>query len=202
MRLHIAVDLDGVCLDFMPSVLKCLKTEFGVDIRPEDIDEWDPHALKQLEVFGPDRTWWDWLRDRDWLWSTFPAIEGAIGGISMMRQSGHFVECVTSKPDWARWITWDWLGKWRPDFDRVTIVPTMGEKRRYTPAQILVDDALMNVLPWVQDTRYPGRVAILYRQPWNRSFEPGDNSSVLPAEGWNEVLRHVDYLASAKEGKQ
>ena len=129
----------------MPSVMETFQREYGA--RPEyDGQPWGAQATAfykhPLLLESGYASWWDWLRDRDWLWSTFPAVEGAIGGIKRLRAAGHYVECVTSKPEWAEFNVWKWLGKWRPAFNQVTIVNTGQSKLDFTDADVIVDDKL------------------------------------------------------------
>jgi len=106
------------------------------------------------------RSWWDWLKERDWLWATFPAIPGAIGGVKTLRAQGHYVEMVTSKPVWAEPQVWRWLGKWRPPFNAVTIVSSTQKQSKvdYTKADIIIDDKRQTCEDFVK----AGRRAIHY----------------------------------------
>jgi len=186
-KLHIAVDLDDVVLDFMPSVMKAFELEY--DVKPEyDGTTWGRNAV----VFGNHpmfkesgyQSWWGWLRDRAWLWATFPAIPGAIGGIKRLRAAGHYVECVTSKPEWAEYNVWKWLGRWRPAFNRVTIVSNGQAKIDYTDADVIVDDKLETCQSFVA----MGRTAIWF----NRG--PKDTPSVgvdRMAWDWEGVIEHI-----------
>ena len=125
------------------------------------------------------------MRRRDWLWSTFPAIEGAIGSLDLLRRKGHFLECVTSKPEWAEAQVWKWLGLWRPPFNRVTIVGPKGEKSGVTDAEILIDDKIDNLLSFVET----GRTGVLFERPHNRKLPP--YNGITRAADWQEVRRLV-----------
>ena len=118
---HIAIDMDDVMLDFVGGLKAAVKLEYGVEITDEQLAAcgWNLHPLLD-PILG--RSWWKWLKEREWLWANFPAIEGSIGAVEKLRQHGYVVELVTSKPSWAAHNVWKWLGKWRPAFDRVTIV--------------------------------------------------------------------------------
>ncbi len=186
--MHIAVDMDDVTMEFYRNVLRAVRTEYGIDFKYEDVSGWDKNELKEADIFGKGRTWWDWLRDRDWLWATFPAVEGAIGAITQLRQQGHYVEAITSKPDWARWTVWAWLGKWRPDFHRVTIVSPGEEKTSFTTAEVLVDDSPSNILDWQAD----GRLAIIFDRPWNQECVG------MRAYNWRDVLGNVAAIEEAR----
>lgn len=189
VKLHLAVDLDDVVVNFFPHVLACLKREYGIDISMEQITDWDDNPVKHLRIFGEGRDWWDWLRGRDWLWAKADAIEGAIGGIDTLRRQGHYVEGLTSKPEWAEWCVWAFCGKWRPPFNRLTIAPLGERKVDLSDAEILIDDAPHNVAPWVAAPN--GRSAILFDKPWNANV-PIDPITTARAKNWADVLRIVE----------
>lgn len=185
--MKIAIDLDDVVLDFVGGLRTVLKNEYAVELTDEQIFQWNLHPILDPIV---GRNWWSWLKDRDWLWSTFPAIDGAIGGIDKLRRQGHYLVCVTSKPEWAEHNVWKWLGKWRPSFQQVIITKEGETKAHATDADVLVDDKLENVVEFAKT----GRFAILFDSPHNRkeSLPPG----VVRAVDWMQVLELIESWQS------
>ena len=183
--------MDDVMMEFYSSVHACIGKEFGVYFDYNAVTHWDDHALKQTDLFGDGRTWWDWLKERDWLWATFTAVEGAIGGVHQLRRAGHYVEAVTSKPSWAEWTVWAWLGKWRPEFNRVTIVSSGQKKSDFTDADVLVDDNVDNCLDFITK----GRRAVLFTRPWNGEFVPDSRNP--RCDTWVQVVNHLNYKGGA-----
>lgn len=195
--MHIAVDMDDVVVDFTNYVLECIKREYGVEIPVLEITDWDDNPLKNATLFGPGKTWWDWLMTRDWLWAKCPAVEGAIGGLQTLRDMGHRLELLTSKPLWAEWVVWAWAGKWRPPVHGITIADHTAKQAKHdlTDALLLVDDAIHNVAPWTAT----GRSAILFDRPWNRNL-PADQIGRVPrrifrAHDWAGVVRLVKEMS-------
>jgi FMN phosphatase YigB (HAD superfamily) len=192
--MKIAIDLDDVVLDFMPSVVEAFYKEYGV--RPDyDGAPWGAKAIEfgKHEMFLESgySSWWGWLCDREWLWATFPAIPGAIGGIKRLRHAGHSVECVTSKPEWAEHSVWKWLGKWRPAFNRVTVVAHGQRKVDFTDADVVVDDKLETCEDFIND----GRAAIWFNRE-RTSIPRVEKLSSGPrvAWHWEHVIEHVAEL--------
>src|SRR3989304_4519888 len=133
--MYIAVDLDDVILDFGLGVRMAIETEYGIVVPP--FDKWEMHEILD-PILG--KSWWKWMRERDWLWPNFPAVQGAIGGLTHLRDHGHYLEIVTSKPEWAEFSVWKWVGKWRPPVNRITIVDMDTPKVSATDADVLIDD--------------------------------------------------------------
>ena len=185
----VAVDLDDTVLSFVPEVLRTFAKEYGETIPyagvpwGQDIVEFTRHPKFQESGY---RDWWGWLKDRDWLWSTFDAVDGAIGGLQRLRAAGHLLECVTSKPEWAEPQVWKWLGRWRPPFHRVTIVPVRSNKLDWTNAPVIIDDKRETC----EEFAAAGRFAI--------HFTVEDLPSVPRievAKTWDDVVRAIVQLS-------
>lgn len=180
--MHIAVDLDDVILDFAGGVQRAIQTEYGVHV---ELDTWElKHKLDP--ILG--QSWWTWLKTRDWLWPNFPAIEGAIGGLAQLRRDGHYLEIVTSKPEWAEYSVWKWLGKWRPPVNRVTIMDSNAgvTKSQSTDAQLLIDDRNLNCEEFIA----AGRSAVLFmgQAHYKKTQHQWDGPKV---KTWAEALHFV-----------
>lgn len=169
--MHIAVDADDVLVSFWPRVLRCFNKEWGEDIGMDAQNDWGDNPLKRSDHFGEGRkyeTWWDWWKDRQWLWSGCDAIDGAIGGLARLGER-HYIELVTHKPDWARREMTQWLAEWHPHFDQLTLVHLDESKAEASDADLLIDDKPKNVYQW----RQSGRPALLFTQPWNTYLDQG-----------------------------
>jgi 5'(3')-deoxyribonucleotidase len=190
LKLQVAVDLDDVVVDFFAGVIDSMYREFGVYILKEDVTSWDDNPVKMFnwKDYGYG-SWWDWMKSREWLWAGFQAVPGAIGGIAALRSQGHYVSCVTSKPDWAEHNVWKWLGKWRPGFQNVTIVDIDHPKHTVSDADILVDDKPENIINWVESD--DDRLGIIFDQPWNRAVY---GERIVRAGSWHGVVETVELL--------
>lgn len=195
-RLHIAVDIDDVVMNFWSDLVKSINLEYGTVIDPEETPNWDDNAVKKLAVFGPGRTWWEWLQERDWIWHTFQPVPGAIGGIDLLRRQGHYVEALTAKPEWAEWTVWKWLGKWRPAFHRVTIVPPDESKSAHSDARVLIDDRDKNIREWVDSD--PSRIGVLFKRPWSNAESFWQEARVLEVNDWQGVHTMMEAIQDGR----
>lgn len=194
-KLHLAIDLDDVVVNFMPGVMASFELEFGehpeYDGRPWGTDA-ENFAKHERFLAAGYSSWWEWLHDREWLWANFGAVPGAIGGIQTLRAQGHYLEAVTSKPSWAEHNVWKWLGKWRPAFNRVTIVNKTTRKVDVTAADVMVDDKLHNV----QEFLDAGRQGILFDRSRLAYRADGTALTGRVAWHWDHVLEHIGEIAN------
>lgn len=196
--MHIAVDQDDVMLDFIGRVRECFRKEFGFEGIPkyrgspwgQEVVEFSKHP--RLIEAGYD-SWWDWLRERDWLWGTAEAVDGAIGGVRTLRAKGHYVEMITSKPRWAEPQVYRWLEKWRPPFQRVTIIDSVKGERKVdlTEARVIVDDKLETCKQFTE----AGRWAVLFDRGRVHTMEGMLDPRLTVAHDWGEVLTAIDDIA-------
>jgi 5'(3')-deoxyribonucleotidase len=185
---HIAVDMDDVVVDFVGGLIAAMYTEHGVIITVEQLEAtgWDLHPLLDPIV---GYSWWNWLREREWLWANFPAVPGAMGGLEQLHRQGHYLELITSKPKWARHNVWKWLGKWRPPFDQVTIVTdSKARKVDFTKADILIDDKPENIQGFLDD----GRRGLLFARPHNGTavLQSHGSDTLTNVSDWSDVLTY------------
>jgi len=162
---HLAIDMDDVVLAFVGGVCDSLSRDYGVRVTAADIVDWDMSKVLN-PLIGED--WWDWMRRHVHLWGEkFKPVVGALGGIQRLRAAGHYLELVTSKPDWAEAQVWVWLGRYRPAVHRVTVIG-MGERKvDRTEADVIIDDKPENCFQFVED----GRQALLFDRSHNQDVE-------------------------------
>lgn len=185
---HIAIDMDDVLVDLVGGVRQVIRKEYDIDL-PEFVS-WDLNQWLKPILGEP---WMKWMRRRDWLWPTFPAIDGAIGGISTLRQRGYYLEIVTSKPEWAEAGVFEWLGKWRPPVHRVTIMSGDTRKVDVTDADLIIDDKPENCQGFVDERR----LAILLDRPHNRRYTTP--RGIVRAVGWAEVLEQIRLVEEPEQ---
>ena len=189
---HVAVDLDDVTVDFWPGLLEAFRFEYDVllpQMHPWS-DEAKAFAKHRLFVESGYEDWWGWLRERQWLWSTCPAVPGAIGGIARLRAAGWYVEAVTSKPKWAEHIVWEWLGDHQAPFNSVTIVAPGQDKVDFTDAGVIVDDKLETC----QSFNKNGRAAVLFDRAGGYNHLDGHEPLLHYVRNWEGIIIELEGI--------
>lgn len=182
---HIAIDLDDVVLDFCGNLIAVVNREYDAGLHVDHFDQWDLTSVLN-PIIGED--WWAWWERRYWLWPKADAVPGAIGGLEELRRRGHYLEIVTAKPRWAEPLTWQWLGKWQPPVNRVTIVGMDTPKHEATDAALLVDDKPSTVTRWTKSRE--DRRALLFTRSHNR--KASDHiARVTRVDSWKEILERI-----------
>ena len=191
--LHIAIDMDDVIVDFVPTVLEAIRRDIGPNIALEDVTTWDMDAGALADVdFPGGGTWMEWLERWPSIWRYAPPMLGALEGLATLRAAGHTLEILTKKPAWAEYVVWGFLHDHSPPVQRATIVPSGARKERCSDADILIDDSPENVLCWADTCRS----ALLFDRPWNRDILAASHRNLLRVEGWAGVLRVLDRWPS------
>lgn len=138
-------------------------------------------------------SWWGWLRANAWLWSLAPAIDGAVGAISALRDRGHRPQLLTAKPAWAEPQVWKWLSRWNPRFDSVQFCGVDEPKSVKSDADVLIDDRVDVVQEWVRSDS--SRMAVLFGQFWNQDFAP--EPRIVRVNSWTGALQVIREMEDA-----
>lgn len=182
--MKVAIDQDDTAADFIGQVRDAIFRETGVHVPAPTT--WDAST-----VFNPalGENWWAWLERRPHVWANMKAVPGFINAVERLQRGGHDVELLTTKPEWAVPLVYDWLARWRVPIRRVTIVPFTPHgsphvsKTEFTDADVLVDDRFENVADFVA----AGRYGVLFDRPHNRAFGVKNR-----AADWHDVLRIIE----------
>lgn len=188
---HVAIDLDDVTVDFWPGLAAAFELEYDVKLPP--VHPWSDEAKMfykhELLLASGYSDWWDWLRDNSHLWGrVFTPVNGAIGGIRRLRASGWYVEALTSKPEWAERSVWEFIGRYRIPFQRVTIITYPQSKVDFTDASVIVDDKLETCVEFNKDRRG----AVLFDRIGGHTDAPELGFFLRHARNWEDVINNLE----------
>jgi 5'(3')-deoxyribonucleotidase len=168
----IGIDVDETVLALIPSWLKKYNFDFGDDLRPNEITDWD---LSQFVTKECGQSIFDYIKTPDVFKKAKP-IYGAIHAISYLKSLEHRIIFITvNNPDNVK--NW-WLknyGFMENDNDLVISLD-----KSLIKCDFLVDDHIDNLL------NIDG-IGILFTQPHNKNIDwyPRANS-------WEEVISIIE----------
>ena len=171
------MDLDGVVVDLVSTMLPKLSELAGRAVTADDIKVFDIGQALGLSD-GAMAGLWDWL-ERSRAYASAPPIDGAVGALRALGPNG--VRLLTSRPESLRgqtlgWLTGHGLGDYRLD---------MG-----LPAQKLVETNHFRALVEDNPTHLASlasrvEILVLFDQPWNRAAAAPEN--VVRVRDWGEI---------------
>ena len=181
--MRIAVDLDGVVVEYQRSYAYMLRTYFHLDIPP--IEEWWTGWDSQLQWGTPqNHEWMNTTGVQLGLYRYAHMVKGARVGMQELARMGHTICIVTKRPRDAVQDTVDWVSLYFKGLPLNGLhILSDGESKAMVQADILIDDNRENIWEWP-------RRGLLFDQPWNQGTIR--NTGVTPflfkrVHGWKEV---------------
>ena len=163
MRPLVAIDVDGVMLDFISKIVQQANTLLGdTYYEPKDVVEFDMYEALGLPQWCRDAI--DASVDTPGFCASIEPYPGAVEGLAEIRK---FADVVALTAPWDS----DWWHREREKclveklgFTRKQIAFADGELKQHFAADAFVDDKTSSVVQW--KTRRAG-TAILFTRPWN-----------------------------------
>lgn len=157
--MNILVDVDSTTLNLMPEWLRLYNYDYSDALTPDMITEWDMTKFVN-GICG--KKIYEYLAN-PFLYDYVQPIDGAVEGVKYIRSRGHRVIFVSAGVYASG--KYDCLvrhgfepGKYAEDF-------IVAYDKSIICGDVLIDDKPENVVS------FSGRVALLFDQPWNRSFQ-------------------------------
>lgn len=187
--MKVAIDLDGVCYEFQRTYRYMIREYRGVDMPPvcDFWVQWD----SQKQYGKPSDHQWMWTEGvKLGLFRYGHMTTGARRGLQALDEMGHTLMVVTSRPFSAHEDTQAWCDLFFKDIDATLHMVARPEEKVEIDWDIIVDDKPENV----RDAMWAGRKAVLFSQPWNRSFLWWQYGA-RRASDWNDVVRIIEEEA-------
>ena len=173
--MKIAIDIDGVVVNFEESCLPFFNQRFGKDIGPEDM-----YTYNWRDVFGITREEEESAFNEFYTLREFEdlsLIDGAYEGLRSL-VSIYDVSLVTHRPPHIEKKTRDYFRRKFPDLDLEITYSFNGRKSKICPSQgyhLIVEDHG----GCAYDCSRAGMVALLFHYPSNEDQRPNENENLV-----------------------
>jgi len=172
--MRIAIDLDGVLGDWNNSWIRAYKARYGERINYSDITDWD---FLHLTRFRNWKEFWYFYRKETSYLAVTPDTHG-LQVMDVLKQIGHDLAIVTSRPEWAMEDTLSWIA-----YHRVPVTEVMlREDKHNVDADLFLDDGPH----FLEAIKAAGKHGVRFVRPWNRPIE-----GVPDVRDWGEFLELV-----------
>jgi uncharacterized HAD superfamily protein len=188
-QLTIGLDIDGVIVDYVSTMLPVLSRACHRDIKYQDIVTYDLRECLGIDGETLDRVWEQTLQTD--LFLAIPPVRGAIEGIESLRLRQHEIWLVTARPSSIQEITLSWLETKKVKYDRIVFDKGSDKHLVTSGFDIFVDDSAEVIRPIAAT----GTPALLFDQPWNRMAELPRNCRRV--YDWKTILQVIDELESS-----
>ena len=162
--LRLGVDLDGVVSDFNTAWTRRYNAEFGANVHPDQVTEWNAPA--RITHFESMSRFWRWAKtcaDGASLFRELNPYPGALEALGRLARH-HQIVVLTSKPAYAVHDTLAWLAEHRFPTTEVHITADKAAVR----CDVYLDDADHNLARFLQER--PEAVVCRFVRPWNHSL--------------------------------
>jgi len=177
--LRIAVDIDGVLLDFIAGFIPVVQKRLGVTITHEAIVTHDLHLL-----FGiPFQDLWK-IVNETLATQVFPVIPGAQEGMKAI--SHHHITIITSRPEEHRERTMENLAQYGFIYQDILFRKYLKKFTESDGTEVLIEDSLEEAI--VASEFIPN--VLLFQRPWNR-FTLNVWNRLTPVMNWGEVVSEI-----------
>jgi uncharacterized HAD superfamily protein len=174
----IGIDIDNVIADTEKRLRRLLHEEMGITLNREDIRN---YSLENIA--GIRREEMSFILDRFGNGSIFldvEVIEGAVETIGLLKEKGHRIALVTSRPDKVRDITREWLEGNGIPYDELYFASNT--KVNGIPYDLFLEDQDNFACELAED----GTFVLLFDAPWNRDVE---HVNIERVYSWQDVRR-------------
>jgi len=180
--MRLGIDLDGVVANFNAGWMARFNREFGAELTPDLVQQWD--GLADLTHFDHMGQFWRWARNGDGpsIFRDLPLIEGAGAALTELAQD-HNIVIITAKPRWAIHDTFAWLA----DNEIPTREVHITSEKWKVPCDVYAEDSPTQ-LRTITEKR-PEALVVRFVRPWNR-----------PVPGAHDITSWVEFTTLISSG--
>lgn len=193
--MRIGLDMDGVIADFDKGWVDRYNADFNANLEYKQCDYWD--SLIGITHFSDYDQWWNWAQSQhEDLFLNLEPLPGAQIGVNALKQMGHDIVIITSKPRWAAGHPSSWLIEHDFPYDEIHVT----SQKQYVICDVYVDDAIHNIKDFLAMPHNP-LVIQYFAWPYvNRGIENNKVPGAVYCNTWasvvTEIMKWEDLLPS------
>lgn len=187
--MRLGIDIDGVVLDFVSAFCTICRERHGYPIRYEDIIR---HDLGQ--VLGLPKRRLEALIRETLESNLIRPYPGAVEELRRLREQGHVIELVTSRPESLRERTETVLRQNRVPYDKLVFASFLKKVVEAEHLDLFVEDSLAEALELADN----GIPVLIYEHPWNRR-SLNVEGRLCYVKDWTELVRAVEATAAQRQ---
>jgi uncharacterized HAD superfamily protein len=182
---RLGIDIDGVVLDFVTAFCEVCRERYGYHIGYSDIF---CHDLGEVLGIGsselkPIVT--DTLDSH--LIQPYP---GAVEGLTRLRNDGHVINLITSRPESLREKTISILKENRIEYDDLSFAPFLEKTSNAEGIDLFVEDSLSEALELIRN----GTGVLVFKHPWNEK-SLNVSRKLRYVQDWPELVAVIRDIA-------
>lgn len=119
------VDLDGVLRDIFSQMIKLYNNEFGENLKPEDVKDYDVDVSfpKAHAAYGSSYHYF-FEKHADYVFLLSPPMKGAVEAMKRLKGYGKVVIATIQPTTHNKILALKWLDKWNVPYDEIRFVDT------------------------------------------------------------------------------
>ncbi|EET90286.1 MAG: hypothetical protein LVQ97_04835 [Candidatus Micrarchaeales archaeon] len=179
---RIAIDLDDTIADVTSNVIGLIRTEYGIDIKKEDITDYNINLFAKI---GKDRVLDAFIRAWDDK-SKIALVDKDIPRVMAELRKEYVIDIFTATSGKLEAVL-AWLYTNNIRFDNFVHLRSSREKLGFSDYDAFIDDNPMVA----EHYSSAGKKVFMLRQPWNESLAfaaSGPDAKIVPVSCWAEIL--------------
>lgn len=185
IKMKIAIDLDGVVVNYQQKLVDEVNRIYDKNLTLEDMTDYN---FKNFKWINNDDLWK--IIIKQWNDGTFrdcEPIEGALKGLRTLYRHGHTLQIITYRMLGAKLDTITWLDKHDVKYDTISFEKNKGLLCRKLGVEIMIDDSPDVLI----DCKNYGVKSVCYNQPWNSKFTPTWLTKNNRVSSWDSLIKYL-----------
>jgi len=186
--MKIFLDMDGVIVNLVSSLLKKYNKDYHDSVKPEDIKSFGIHKYVKI-----NRAIYNYFKLPGMFGEELEPFENAISVIKMIAEEYPQTYILTTPHDSSETCERDkknWVRKHLPFFNTKNIIFSHHKHLLSKPGDIILEDKPLDLKRWKDN----GGISICYNQPWNQ-----EATCTHRVKNWYEFYHLLEAIKNNEE---